>query len=81
MTLQTRLSVLERGRAGIAQPDYSALSDADIALLIRVYECETVSAAEGAEVRRLDGMIGNRYARTWAHLSDAELAERIAQYA
>lgn len=81
MTLQTRLSALERGRAGIAQPDYAALSDADIALLIRAYEGQPITPAELAEARRLESMIGNRGARPWAHLSDAELAERIAQYA
>lgn len=79
--LSSRLSALERGRHGNAQPDYSALSDSGVALLIRVYEGQPVTAVERAEVRRLDALIGNRSARPWAHLSDAELAERIAQYA
>lgn len=81
MTLQNRLSVLEHGRARIAQPDYCALSDTDISLLVRAYEGESITAAERAEACRLENMIGNRDARTWAHLSDAELAKRIAQYA
>lgn len=81
MTLQTRLSVLERGRTGQSQPDYSALSDADIALLIGVYKGQSITSADRTEARCLDGMIGNRNARPWAHLSDAELAERVAAYA
>lgn len=80
MTLQTRLSALERGRSDTSQPDHSALSDADIALLIGVYEGQPITAAQRAQARRLDGMIGNRNARPWAHLSDAELAERIAAH-
>lgn len=80
MTLQTRLSALERGHYGTSQPDHSALSDADIALLIRVYEGQSITAAERAEARRLGGIIGNRNARPYGHLSDAALAERIAAH-
>lgn len=79
--LLRRLCALESGRIGAGRPDYSALSGADVALLIRLYSRQPITDAERADAIRAEILIRNRDARPFAHLNDSELDERIAGHA